>query len=58
MPAIVNQENCDGCKSCEETCPTHVIEMQDGKAFVHPEDCIECHACVDACASNAMKMED
>jgi len=59
MPAKVEQENCDGCKSCEDVCPTSVIEMQEnGKAFVKPDDCIECHACVDACTSNAMHMEE
>ena len=59
MPAKVEQENCDGCKSCVEACPTNVVEMQEnGKALVKPDDCIECHACVDACTSNAMHMED
>jgi NAD-dependent dihydropyrimidine dehydrogenase PreA subunit len=57
MPAKVEQENCDGCKSCVEVCPTSVIEMQGEKAFVKPEDCIECNACVDACTSNAMHMD-
>jgi Fe-S-cluster-containing hydrogenase component 2 len=41
-----------------ETCPTEVISMVDGKAWVDPEECIDCEACIDACPEEAISMVD
>ena len=57
MPAIVNTDNCNGCKSCEEACPTQSIAVgEDGIAHVKEEECIDCNACEDACSSDAVKV--
>ena len=32
MPAIVNKEECNGCKSCEEVCPSDAVKVVDDKA--------------------------
>lgn len=55
MPAIVNEENCNSCKSCEESCPVGAITVPD-KAVVNAEECIDCNACVDACIHQALTM--
>ncbi len=57
MPAIVDKDKCDGCKSCEEVCPTESIKVQDANvAVVIDEECIDCNACMDACPSQAITM--
>jgi ferredoxin len=55
MPAIIDKDKCNACKSCEEVCPSQAIVVQE-KAEVKPEDCIDCNACADACASGAITM--
>ena len=58
MPAVVDIEKCDGCKTCEENCPSSAIAVQDaGKAVVVPDDCIDCAACVSDCVQGAITME-
>jgi NAD-dependent dihydropyrimidine dehydrogenase PreA subunit len=56
MPAVIEKDKCNACKSCEEVCPSQAIAMVSEKAEVKPEDCIDCNACVDACASGAISM--
>jgi NAD-dependent dihydropyrimidine dehydrogenase PreA subunit len=59
MPAVVDQEKCDGCKSCEEICPSSSIAVrEDGFAVVVAEDCIDCAACVGECIHGALSMAD
>ncbi len=57
MPAVVDIEKCDGCKSCEDSCPQQAIAVEE-KASVNVEECIDCNACVDACPSGAIAMKD
>jgi NAD-dependent dihydropyrimidine dehydrogenase PreA subunit len=58
MPAIVDTEKCNACKSCEEVCPTDSIVVPEQHAVVKVEDCIDCNACMDACISQAITMGD
>ncbi len=56
MPAIVDAEKCNACKSCEEVCPTQSIKVDTTVAVVIEEECIDCNACQDACTSQAISM--
>ena len=57
MPAVVEAENCTGCKSCEEICPTSAIAVDETAiAKVKEEECIDCNACVDACTSQSISI--
>jgi NAD-dependent dihydropyrimidine dehydrogenase PreA subunit len=57
MPAVVDVEKCDGCKTCEENCPTSSIKVGDsGKAEVIADECIDCAACVADCVQGAVTM--
>ena len=58
MPALVDPAKCNACEECVESCPTEVISMVDGKAFVNAEECIDCEACIDACPEDAIAMVD
>ncbi len=58
MPAFVDKNLCNTCEACVESCPTEVISMVDGKAWVNPEECIDCEACLDACPEDAISMVD
>ncbi len=57
MAAVVNKEECNGCKSCVDVCPSTAIDMVDDKAEVRADDCIDCNACEDACQSGAIKVQ-
>ena len=57
MPAVVDEAQCTGCKSCEEICPTSAIAVNDVSiAKVKDDECIDCNACADACSSQAITM--
>jgi ferredoxin len=58
MPALVDKNLCNACEECVEACPTEVISMVDGKAWVDPEECIDCEACIEACPEEAISMVD
>lgn len=55
--AVVDLENCNGCKRCVDDCPFSAVSMaprSDGKVYaleavVDPELCISCGICVGAC---------
>ncbi len=54
----IDKFRCDGCGSCERTCPGDVIRLKDGKAIAaYPEDCTGCVFCEMACPRYAIKIE-
>jgi len=57
MPAKVDAEQCTGCESCVEECPSEAIKMSDGKAVIDVDGCTDCGVCVDTCPAEAITME-
>ncbi len=55
MTAMVDEEKCIGCGSCENVCPVEAIEIKDGKAMIS-DSCIECGACVGECPVEAISI--
>jgi NAD-dependent dihydropyrimidine dehydrogenase PreA subunit len=60
MPALVNADECSGCGSCVDECPSEAITLDEEKgiAVVDQEECVECGACEEACPNQAIKVEE
>lgn len=52
---VWNEEECSGCGTCIDVCPTMSIRMTDeGEVQTEPSTCIKCCACVKSCPSGAL----
>ena len=58
MVAIINRDECVGCGTCVDDCPSEAISMDgDNIAVVDADECLDCGACVDSCPTDAITME-
>ncbi|KGK98374.1 ferredoxin [Methanococcoides methylutens] len=58
MVAVINRDECVGCGTCVDDCPSEAISMDgDNIAVVDADECIDCGACVDSCPTDAITME-
>jgi len=54
---VVNNEKCNGCSTCADTCPVGVYEIKDGKSVAaKPEECLVCRACEVQCPESAIQV--
>jgi uncharacterized protein (DUF362 family)/ferredoxin-like protein FixX len=51
-----DNEKCNLCKNCIDTCPEDAITVKDGKIKVDKEKCNQCLCCVEVCEQGAMKL--
>jgi len=58
MAAVVDQAKCDGCKTCEDNCPSDAIHVKVDKAEVDKDACIDCNICQDECPQQAISREE
>ena len=58
MVAVIIRDECVGCGTCVDDCPSEAISM-DGEniAVVNADECIDCGLCVDSCPTDAISME-
>ncbi len=56
MPAVVDEDKCDGCGECVDECPVGAIELND-VAHVDADICTECGTCVEVCPNEAITIE-
>lgn len=54
--ARVTQEECTGCRNCEEICQMDAITLEDESAVVSLDRCIGCGLCVTRCEFNAIAL--
>lgn len=55
----VNNEKCDGCKTCVDTCPVAVFEIQNEKSVPAKKDeCLVCRACEAQCPNAAIEVTE
>ncbi|WP_366921983.1 4Fe-4S binding protein [Metallumcola ferriviriculae] len=58
MAVVVDRDECTGCGSCEEVCPTGAIVVKDDDvAAVDADECTDCESCVDECPTGAISGE-
>ena len=50
----LNQSKCVGCGKCAESCPPHIIRIENGKAFFTSKGCISCFCCQEMCPAHAI----
>ena len=51
----IDPSKCVGCGLCAKNCPTHNIEIKDGKAYASCQ-CTMCYRCVDFCPKQAVTL--
>jgi len=51
----VNEEMCNGCRTCLTQCPVNAISMVESKARIDEQACIRCGTCHDACPRGAVR---
>jgi NAD-dependent dihydropyrimidine dehydrogenase PreA subunit len=57
MIEAINEELCNGCSTCDLSCPMDVIYFNEltGKAEIrYPEDCMTCFSCELDCPTGAI----
>ena len=50
----VDGSRCIGCGKCAESCPQHIITIQDRKASMPRSGCISCFCCQEMCPVHAI----
>lgn len=50
----VDSERCSGCGLCQKQCPTHSIQLENGKARLTGSNCSICYRCVNSCPRQAV----
>jgi ferredoxin len=52
----IDLEQCTGCSTCVEACPTGALYLVEGKATLDGALCHECEACIAACPTEAIRL--
>ena len=50
----LNKAKCVGCGKCAESCPPHIIRIENGKAVFTAKGCISCFCCQEMCPAHAI----
>ena len=56
MP-VIDDETCDVCKACIESCPNDALRLFDDKVVHIPAHCEFCGICVSACPTRAIEFQ-
>lgn len=56
----VDENTCEGCGDCANTCPNGMFEVVDKKAQLvgNPDDCIGCESCVAVCPTGSITLQE
>lgn len=55
--SVINKNDCIGCGTCVEKCPTEAIGLIDDIAVVNIDKCIGCGICAHFCPEDAIDIE-
>ena len=50
----VDKAKCVGCAKCAESCPAHIIKIENKKAIFTKKGCISCFCCQEMCPMKAI----
>ncbi len=50
-------QSCVGCGKCAESCPPHIIEIRNKKAYIPRKGCISCFCCQEVCPAHAIEVK-
>ena len=53
----LNSELCVGCGKCAESCPAHIIKIENRKARFKKKGCISCFCCQEMCPMKAISVK-
>ena len=54
---LLNRELCVGCGKCAESCPAHIIKIENKKASFRRKGCISCFCCQEMCPMKAISVK-
>jgi NAD-dependent dihydropyrimidine dehydrogenase PreA subunit len=59
-PVSINLDLCNGCRKCQNSCPTDVFGFNEAtqKSYLaYPGDCSVCFLCIGDCPTGAIKVD-
>lgn len=54
---LLNKDLCVGCGKCAESCPAHIIKIENKKAVFRRKGCISCFCCQEMCPLKAISVK-
>ena len=55
-PYPVISERCVGCGKCAESCPQHIIKIENKRAHIDYKSCQKCYCCQEMCIPKAIDL--
>ena len=52
---MYDKAKCIGCGRCAESCPMHLIHIENRKAVMTSKGCISCFCCQEMCPAHAIE---
>jgi NAD-dependent dihydropyrimidine dehydrogenase PreA subunit len=54
---LVDNDRCNGCETCANTCPVGTYDIKEGKSVpVNVDECLVCRACEAQCPEGAIQV--
>lgn len=54
---LLDNDKCVGCGKCAESCPAHIIKIENKKAVFTKKGCISCFCCQEMCPMKAINVK-
>ncbi len=51
----IDEEECLGCGSCVNACPSKAMDLVGGRAKIFNDKCTDCGTCFDECNQGAVQ---
>ena len=55
LAASIDPQKCARCGRCAESCPMHLIRIENRKAVMTSRGCISCFCCQEMCPAHAIE---